>query len=97
MPRLKWHKLRQRRDDTPFLRANLAAGLAGGAAMEVDLSATADGDFVCVHDTTLDRETTGTGLVGDWTRQALAKLPPSSSRPVSWKAVWTAARSYAMA
>jgi glycerophosphoryl diester phosphodiesterase len=73
-PRLKWHKLRQRRDDPPFLRANLAAGLACGAAMEVDLSATADGDFVCVHDTTLDRETTGTGMVGDWSKEALKKL-----------------------
>lgn len=73
-PRFKWHKLRRRQGDTPFLRENLAAGLAGGAALEVDLSLTADGAFVCIHDTTLDRETTGSGPVGAATRSTLAGL-----------------------
>ena len=61
LPRLKWHMLRRRATDPAHLRENLDAGLAAGAALEVDLVATADGAFVCLHDLTLDRETTGSG------------------------------------
>jgi glycerophosphoryl diester phosphodiesterase len=60
---LKWHKLRQRAEDPAFARANLRAGLAAGAVLEVDLVATADAAFVCLHNRTLDAETTGTGPV----------------------------------
>jgi glycerophosphoryl diester phosphodiesterase len=60
---LRWHCLRRRSADEAFSRANLAAGLAAGAVLEVDLVATADGDFVCLHDLTLDRETMGRGPV----------------------------------
>ena len=74
MPRLKWHMLRRRRSDPPFLRANLAAGLAAGAALEVDLVATADDDFVCLHELTLDEETTGSGPVGQATRAEIMRL-----------------------
>jgi hypothetical protein len=35
--RLKWHKLRRHPDDPPFGRANLRAGLAAGASLEIDL------------------------------------------------------------
>ncbi len=73
-PRLKWHKLRRRRADPPFLRANLAAGLAGGAALEVDLVVTADGDFVCLHDLDLGHETTGAGPVAAASRAELMRL-----------------------
>ena len=58
---LKWHCLRRSRTDPAFSRANLRAGLAAGAVVEVDLAATADGDLVCLHDLMLDRETTGRG------------------------------------
>ena len=34
-----------------------------GAALELDLVVTADGHFLCLHDLTLDAETTGTGPV----------------------------------
>ncbi len=61
LPRLKWHMLRRRRGDPPFFRRNLVAGLEAGAALEVDLVVTADGHFLCLHDLTLDAETTGTG------------------------------------
>lgn len=61
--RLKWHKLRQRGDDTPFHRPNLIAGLAAGAAMEVDIQLLADGAFACLHDPTLETQTTGSGPV----------------------------------
>ena len=73
-PRLKWHKLRRRRSDAPFLRQNLAAGLTAGAALEVDLVVTADGHFLCLHDLTLDAETTGTGPVAAATRTEVAQL-----------------------
>jgi glycerophosphoryl diester phosphodiesterase len=73
-PRLKWHMLRRKRDDPPFLRSNLVAGLEAGAALEVDLVLTADGHFVCLHDLTLDAETTGTGPVASITRADLMRL-----------------------
>src|SRR5690606_15136698 len=60
---LEWHRLRRRREDPVFARANLKPGLAAGAALEVDLVATADGDLVCLHELPLDEETTGHGPV----------------------------------
>jgi glycerophosphoryl diester phosphodiesterase len=73
-PRLKWHQLKRRRSDAPFLRVNLEAGLAAGAALEVDLVATADGDFLCLHNLTLDAETTGTGPAAARTRDEIMRL-----------------------
>ncbi len=73
-PRLKWHKLRRRRSDAPFSRQNLAAGLTADAALEVDLVVTADSHFLCLHDLTLDAETTGTGPVAMATRAEVAQL-----------------------
>jgi glycerophosphoryl diester phosphodiesterase len=61
--RLKWHKLRQRPEDPPFARANLRAGLAAGASLEVDLRRLACDRFVCLHDAELEGETTGEGPV----------------------------------
>lgn len=61
--RLKWHKLRRHADDPPFHRPNLIAGLAAGAAMEVDIQILADGAFACLHDPTLETQTTGSGPV----------------------------------
>jgi hypothetical protein len=55
-PRLKWHMLRRRKSDAPFLRENLVAALRAGAACEVDLAFTADGHALCLHDATLDRK-----------------------------------------
>jgi glycerophosphoryl diester phosphodiesterase len=73
-PRLKWHQLRRRRSDAPFLRENLVAGLAAGAALEVDVVVTADGHFLCLHDLTLDAETTGMGPVAKAKRSEVAQL-----------------------
>ena len=61
--RLKWHKLRQRPGDPPFARANLRAGLAAGASLEVDLRRLACGRFVCLHDAKLEGETSGEGPI----------------------------------
>jgi glycerophosphoryl diester phosphodiesterase len=66
--------VRRRRDDPAFLRRNLVAGLDAGAALEVDLVLTADGHFVCLHDLTLDAETTGAGPVASARRTDLERL-----------------------
>lgn len=66
-PGLKWHRLRQVRSDCAFGIANMLQGSACGASMEVDLRALSDGDFVCLHDATVDRETSAAGPVRDFT------------------------------
>ncbi len=73
-PRLKWHMLRRRKSDAPFQRENLVAALRAGAACEVDLTFTADGHALCLHDSILDRETTGHGRVADATRAEIEQL-----------------------
>jgi len=72
--RLKWHQLRQRPSDPPFSRANLRAGLAAGASLEVDLRCLACGRFVCLHDARLEGETTGEGPVAGIDGDAIARL-----------------------
>ncbi len=74
LPRIKWHMLRRRKSDAPFLRENLVAALRAGAACEVDLQFTIDGHALCLHDRTLDRETTGQGRVADTTRAAVERV-----------------------
>jgi glycerophosphoryl diester phosphodiesterase len=71
---LKWHQLRRRRQDPAFARDNLAAALAAGATVEVDLVATADGDFVCLHELRLECETTGYGAVAGHSSAAVLAL-----------------------
>ncbi len=72
--RLKWHKLRRHPDDPPFGRGNLRAGLAGGASLEVDLRRLACGRMVCLHDATLEGETTGSGPLAGIDALAIGKL-----------------------
>jgi glycerophosphoryl diester phosphodiesterase len=72
--KLKWHKLRRARSDLPFLRDNLARGLALGAAMEVDLRQLSCGRFVCLHDQRLERETNGSGQVRRIDGEAVGRL-----------------------
>ena len=66
--------LRRRSSDPPFLRENLVAALQAGAACEVDIAFTADGHALCVHDQTLDRETSGRGLVAVAMRAQVERL-----------------------
>lgn len=72
--RFKWHRLKRRREEPSFQRAALREGLAAGAPLEVDIRATADGHWACLHDPTLDRETTGAGLVATRSRVELEAL-----------------------
>ena len=66
--------LRRRRSDPPFLRENLRAAIAAGAACEVDIVFTADGHAFCLHDLDLDRETTGSGPAQARTRIEIERL-----------------------
>jgi len=72
--RLKWHRLQRRPDDLAFTPRRLREGLVLGASMEVDLRRHADHGFVCLHDETLDRETTGNGAVAAATTETLRRL-----------------------
>lgn len=60
----------------PGIAENSLSGLRraaelGAAFAEIDLRETADGEIVLMHDTTLDRTTTGEGPVGDHTLENL--------------------------
>jgi glycerophosphoryl diester phosphodiesterase len=65
--------LRRRKSDPAFQRDNLASALESGAACEVDIVLTADGHALCLHDQTLDRETTGHGRAADATRATIER------------------------
>ena len=55
--------------------AAIEASLADGALfMEIDVARTADGTLILMHDDTLDRTTTGSGPVGDFTYAELSHL-----------------------
>ncbi len=86
---LKWHKLRRVAGDPPWSVANLRAGLAAGASLEVDVRALGDGAWVCLHDDKLDEETDGRGPVSALDAAALAKLKVrgSSQAPLLLTAV----------
>lgn len=72
--RLKWHKLRRQAGDIPFCRENLIAGLVAGAVMEVDIQLLADGEFVCLHDATLETQTDGIGRVDEADSETIRTL-----------------------
>ncbi|OOG65216.1 glycerophosphodiester phosphodiesterase [Sinorhizobium sp. A49] len=73
-PALKWHRLRQVRTDCAFGLTSMLQGAACGASMEVDLRALSDGDFVCLHDATVDRETNAAGPVRDFTSSDVGSM-----------------------
>src|SRR5262245_54081956 len=66
--------LRRRKSDPPFLRANLIEALRSGSACEVDVRFTEDGHALCLHDATLDRETTGIGRIDETERSTVERL-----------------------
>ena len=51
-----------------------AAGVGGCWGIETDIQQTSDGYLICIHDTTLDRTTTGTGNVIDHTLAEIRAL-----------------------
>lgn len=50
------------------------AGRIGFWGIETDISETADGQFVCMHDDDIDRTTDGTGMVGDYSLEQLEQF-----------------------
>ena len=54
--------------------AFIAAEKFGADGIELDVQLTSDGEIVVIHDTTLDRTTSGTGNVRDFTLSELKKL-----------------------
>lgn len=71
---LKWHRARKQASDLPFTGERIIEGMRLGASVEVDLRRHAEGGFAVLHDETLDRSTTGTGLVAARTRAQLRQL-----------------------
>lgn len=76
--RMKWHRLQRKRSDLPFTPRRLLEGLAVGASMEVGLRLHADHSFVCLHDETLDRETSGTGPIAEASLEHLRWSEPGA-------------------
>ncbi len=72
--RLKWHQLRRAATDAAHERTNLRRGIELGASLEVDIVATRDGHFVCLHDPELAAETTGRGPVHDHDRDTVERF-----------------------
>ncbi len=72
--RLKWHRLRRSEADPEFGAPVMAEGFRLGASMELDLQVRGDGGFVVLHDETLERETTGSGLVSSLNGAKIAGL-----------------------
>ena len=71
---LKWHRARKQAGDLPFTGERILEGLRLGASVEVDLVRHADGGFAVLHDFSLDRDTTGSGLVADTSAAVLRSL-----------------------
>ena len=53
----------------------------GADIIETDLHLTKDGEFVCIHDPTVDRTTNGTGLVAEKTLDEIKQLDASNHFP----------------
>jgi len=70
----KWHRGRKRLSDPVFTGRRIIEGMQAGASIEVDLVVHADNGFAVLHNLSLERETTGTGLVRDTPAAALREL-----------------------
>jgi len=53
----------------------------GADILETDLHLTADGVFVCIHDSTVDRTTDGSGAVAEMTLAQIKRLSAAYGRP----------------
>ncbi|KKB11551.1 glycerophosphodiester phosphodiesterase [Devosia geojensis] len=71
---LKWHRARRRGSDPVFTGRRILEGMAAGASVEVDLVVHADKGMAVLHDLTLERETTGAGLVRETSAEVLRSL-----------------------
>lgn len=71
---IKWHRGRRRVSDPVFTGSRIIEAMKLGASVEVDLVIHADHGCAVLHDTDLDRETTGSGKVRDASAATLRAL-----------------------
>lgn len=71
---LKWHRGRRKASDPVFTAKRILEAMRLGASVEVDLVIHADHGCAVLHDKSLDRETTGSGLVRDASAETLRRL-----------------------
>ena len=62
---LKWHRAKRKASDPVFTGERILEGMALGASVEVDLVVHGDRGYAVLHDLTVERETTGTGVVAE--------------------------------
>src|SRR5689334_16427508 len=67
------------------LAAFQAAAAAGVLSWELDVQRSRDGELMVFHDDTLDRTTTGSGLLGDYSYIELARLDAGSWFGAQWR------------
>jgi len=71
---LKWHRGRRRGEDPAFSGRRIIEGMRLGASVEVDLVIHAGPGFAVLHDLSLERETTGSGLVAEHDAEQMRAL-----------------------
>lgn len=71
---IKWHRGRRKASDPVFTGHRIMEAMRLGASVEVDLVIHADHGCAVLHDKTLDRETTGRGLVRDASADTIRAL-----------------------
>lgn len=71
---LKWHRGRKRAGDPNFTGARILEGMRLGASVEVDLVIHRDRGYAVLHDLSVERETTGTGVVAELSAAALRQF-----------------------
>lgn len=70
----KWHRGRRTASDPVFTGRRIIEGMQLGASVEVDLVIHADNGMAVLHNLSLERETTGTGLVRETSAAVLREL-----------------------
>jgi len=70
----KWHRGRRRGSDPVFTGRRIIEGMQLGASVEVDLVIHADDGMAVLHNLSLERETTGSGLVRQTSAETLRGL-----------------------
>ncbi|MCE6075669.1 glycerophosphodiester phosphodiesterase [Agrobacterium vitis] len=71
---LKWHRGHKQAGDISFTPNRITEGMALGASVEIDLVCHADGGLAVLHDTVLDKATTGQGPVRAASAEQLRSL-----------------------
>jgi glycerophosphoryl diester phosphodiesterase len=83
----KWHRGRRTSSDPVFTGRRIIEGMQLGASVEVDLVIHADDGMAVLHNLSLERETTGTGLVRETSAEVLRglHLRDNSGQPIEDK------------